>query len=177
MTSEYVELALADQARLLFGTTRRRMYLTEDGESQLFLPRAQRHACAGEDSRNVPLLPYADGSSIAEHPIFYRDERRTFFVAPDVFTPFDVPVDGVDIDPGSFLGRSRQRACWARPLRAGRLPAEEPVPLPELLSPTLGTFVRELNRKGVDGLLHRDVQMHPETRSPALQLQGRVPTH
>jgi peptidoglycan hydrolase-like protein with peptidoglycan-binding domain len=75
------------------------------------------------------------------HPFFYQDDRRAFFIKPEWQQVFD--------HYGRFV--SNTRTYRALPF----------------YHPYTTLFIRELNRSGLDGLLKRSIQTRPESFSPA----------
>ena len=74
------------------------------------------------------------------HPLFYQDPQRAFFIRPELIPLLD--------NYNQPVGSLRQYRF---------LPFYHPyTPL----------FIRELNRKGLDGLLKRNVQVNPQTYPP-----------
>ena len=73
------------------------MYLQEDGDEQLYLPAPDATPALKRTPGTFSLLPHPDGASIAEHPFFYSDSTRTFFVIPSKVPPGPVPEGAVDI--------------------------------------------------------------------------------
>ena len=69
--------------RPIEGTDFSQMYFKEKSESALYLPvPTDRIALKKKTPGNFLLLPHPDGASITEHPFFYQDDTRTFFVVP-----------------------------------------------------------------------------------------------
>ena len=75
------------------------------------------------------------------HPLFYQDRERAFFIKPEV-----IPL----------LDNYNQRVGSIRQYR-----------FQPFYHPYTSLFIRELNRKGLDGLLNRRIQVSPHTYPPA----------
>jgi hypothetical protein len=86
---------------LMTATVYDRMFYRETGESMLYLPAPTDTEALAITPGTFRLLPYSDGTSIAEHPFFYLDDTRMFFVFP-----VEVPVPVIDeppkIDQGQY---------------------------------------------------------------------------
>jgi peptidoglycan hydrolase-like protein with peptidoglycan-binding domain len=78
---------------------------------------------------------------LTDHPFFYQDAERAFFLKPEWQQVFD--------EYGRFINNTR---------RYRALPFYHPYTL---------LFIRELNRSGLDGLLNRSIQTKPQTFAPA----------
>lgn len=74
------------------------------------------------------------------HPMFYQDNQRAFFIKPEWETRLD--------NYGRILSKARKYRF---------LPFYHPYTL---------LFIRELNRDGIDGLLNRNIQTKPATYAP-----------
>lgn len=208
--------------KLVTGTVFDRMFYHEDGDRMLFLPAPRDTAALAKTPGIFLLLPYADGNRIAEHPFFYRDDKRTFLIIPsdeippmmlnwsdaltmdpahipdlskhyleaavslsDTIGPGISPEDSaireptfpsrpgfdesrpnltvVDISPEDLLAHSD---AIGRDLNLPR--TEKRFCFKTFYHPYVCTFVRELNRNGVDGLLQRQVQQNPQRFAPGL---------
>lgn len=78
---------------------------------------------------------------VTDHPMFYQDNQRAFFIKPE----WEARLNNY----GQVIGQNRKYRFF---------PFYHPYTL---------LFIRELNRGGVDGLLKRTVQIHPESYPPA----------
>jgi hypothetical protein len=67
---------------LITGTVFDRMFFRENGDRMLYLPAPTDTQALAKTPGTFLLLPYPDGSSIAQHPFFYQDDKRIFFVIP-----------------------------------------------------------------------------------------------
>jgi hypothetical protein len=94
--------------QMVTGTGLYRMFLREDGDKQLYLPAPSDTTALAKTPGTFLLLPYPDGSSIAHHPFFYRDDKRSFFVIPsDEQAPVWNWSKANEVDPGLVIKISK----------------------------------------------------------------------
>lgn len=79
-------------------------------------------------------------TAAADHPMFYQDNQRAFFIKPEWETRLN--------NYGQIISQTRKYRF---------LPFYHPYTL---------LFIRELNRSGIDGLLKRKIQTQPESYAP-----------
>lgn len=98
---------------LVTDTTIYRNFLREADEAPLSLPAPTDTVALGKTPGTFLLLPYHDGSSIARHPFFFQDDKRTFFIIPSE-NPLPTAFPEADqVDPGFAIdtaGRYWNRA-------------------------------------------------------------------
>lgn len=126
------------------------------GDRPLYLPTPPSQSLA---LRKTPgtfsLLPYPDGSRIAEHPFFFQDDRRAFFVVPFTEEPPTVgQISGTD-EPDIGIAVDSAKSYWSA------YPARTHYLFETFYHPHVCAFVRELNRNGVEAMLQRRLQTHP----------------
>jgi hypothetical protein len=99
------------------------------------------------------LTPAQDEQFTSQRPFFYADERRSYHVIPRDRRIPDIHLPEQDhVDPGSLDGE----LAPLRPVRlAGRFRTSKRYRFEAFSHPYVCSFVRDLNRDGVDGLLTR----------------------
>ncbi len=106
-----------------------------NGSTQTLLNGANKPFELVIDHQDIPFDAYN-----TDHPFFYQDAQRAFFIKPDWLEHFD--------DYGNLTGKTRQYGCNA------------------FYHPYTTLFIRELNRDGLDALLTRKVQTKPASFPP-----------
>ena len=106
----------------LTGTHVFHMLLRETGEGSLFLPAPTDSEALRQTPGTFLLLPHADGASFTEHPFFFLDNTRTFFViATPVHRPIRDWVNVVALDPGIVHDLGNTYYAELKPLPLNRL--------------------------------------------------------
>ena len=126
------------------------MFFSEFGASSLFLPTPRFTAALNNTPGTFQILPSCDGTALMEHPFFYMDDRRSFFVVPNELDP-----------PGNFSKDNRKADVRKVIPRLSIFIPKYSFTFFNFYHPYVNRFICELNSAGMNSLLKRESQLKP----------------